>query len=91
MKDEIIIPSKLKNAHQDGNVVFFCGAGISVPAGYPSFKKLTESILDKNPVIDDAVIQRAIKEHRYDDVLAILEHTTNRKRPLRNGVISLER
>ena len=27
------IPERLLEAHEDGHVVFFCGAGISYPAG----------------------------------------------------------
>ena len=29
------IPDALLQAHKDGRVVFFCGAGISYPAGLP--------------------------------------------------------
>ena len=32
------IPDALLQAHEDGRVVFFCGAGISYPAGLPGFK-----------------------------------------------------
>ena len=29
------IPEQLLQAHEDGQIVFFCGAGISYPAGLP--------------------------------------------------------
>src|SRR2546426_11800874 len=34
------IPSELLEARDRGNVVFFCGAGVSRPAGLPSFPEL---------------------------------------------------
>lgn len=36
------IPDELLQAHEEGRVVFFCGAGISYPAGLPGFKGLVE-------------------------------------------------
>jgi NAD-dependent SIR2 family protein deacetylase len=38
------IPNTLLQAHKEGRVVFFCGAGISYPAGLPGFKKLIDNI-----------------------------------------------
>lgn len=38
------IPDELLQAHEEGRVVFFCGAGISYPAGLPGFKGLVEQI-----------------------------------------------
>ena len=40
------IPDALLQAHEEGRVVFFCGAGISYPAGLPGFKGLVEQIYD---------------------------------------------
>src|SRR3546814_8229831 len=40
-----IFPEHLRRALEDGVVVFFCGAGVSVPAGLPSFKGLVEDVL----------------------------------------------
>ena len=37
------IPDALLQAHEEGRVVFFCGAGISAPAGLPLFQKLGSS------------------------------------------------
>jgi len=44
------IPEELINAHADGRVVFFCGAGISVGAGYPLFWKLVDELKQENPI-----------------------------------------
>ena len=38
------IPDALLQAHEEGRVVFFCGAGISYPAGLPGFKGLVDEI-----------------------------------------------
>lgn len=42
------VPENLIAAHEEGKVVFFCGAGISMSAGLPSFRKLAETIIDNN-------------------------------------------
>ena len=38
------IPEGLLQAHEDGRVVFFCGAGISYPARLPGFKGLVQRL-----------------------------------------------
>lgn len=40
------IPEALLEAHEEGRVVFFCGAGISYHAGLPGFKGLVDKIYD---------------------------------------------
>ena len=39
------IPSELLDARDRGNVVFFCGAGVSRPAGLPSFSELARRVM----------------------------------------------
>lgn len=41
------IPETLLEDRDNGNVVFFCGAGISRPAGLPGFIELAEQVLDE--------------------------------------------
>jgi NAD-dependent SIR2 family protein deacetylase len=41
------IPERLLQAHEDGRVVFFCGAGISYPAKLPDFTGLVSGIFSK--------------------------------------------
>ena len=41
------IPERLLEAHEEGEVVFFCGAGISYPAGLPGFKGLVDELYDR--------------------------------------------
>jgi hypothetical protein len=38
------VPEALLQAHEEGRVVFFCGAGISYPAKLPGFKGLVDKI-----------------------------------------------
>lgn len=45
MTDRLIIPKKLEKAIQNNNLVFFVGAGCSIPLGFPSWKDLTIKIL----------------------------------------------
>ena len=41
------IPEQLLRDHSEGRVVFFCGAGISYPAGLPVFRGLVEEVYAK--------------------------------------------
>ena len=50
------IPERLLQAHEDGGVVFFCGAGISYPAGLPGFEGLVDKLYGRlAPVPDEAL------------------------------------
>ena len=75
-----LIPESLRRVHEAGELVFFCGAGVSKPAGLPAFRGLVRNILtDMLPAIDgqpesmEALAWRAFKDHRYDEALGILE------------------
>lgn len=39
------IPLELLEARDRGEVVFFCGAGVSMPAGLPSFRDLARNVV----------------------------------------------
>ena len=41
------IPISLIQAHKEGKVVFFCGAGISLDSGLPTFNDIVQKIKDK--------------------------------------------
>jgi tetratricopeptide (TPR) repeat protein len=45
MTDKLIIPKKLEEAIRNNKLVFFVGAGCSIPLGFPSWKDLTLNIL----------------------------------------------
>ena len=75
------IPERLMQAHEDGHVVFFCGAGISYPADLPGFAGLVNKIylrLKITPdsrlyITPDPVQAAAIKAKRYDTAVGLLE------------------
>lgn len=75
------IPDALLQAHEEGRVVFFCGAGISYPAGLPGFKELVEKIYDIVGEHRTAIEDRAFQHRQLDATLDILEHRLRGGRP----------
>ncbi len=67
------VPERLVQAQEEGNVVFFCGAGVSYPAGLPDFKGLVKALYSELGESFDAVEQTAFKENRFDSVVYLLE------------------
>ncbi|MGH2442610.1 MAG: SIR2 family protein [Chloroflexota bacterium] len=67
------IPDDLLEAHEQGRVVFFCGAGVSYPAGLPSFRRLTQLIIAEIGATLNSTQQAAFDADRFDTVLDLLE------------------
>ena len=67
------IPERLLQAHEDGQVVFFCGAGISYPARLPGFAGLVDRVYANLAVQPDPEQQAAIKSKRFDTAIGLLE------------------
>ena len=67
------IPESLLHAHEEGNAIFFCGAGISYPAGLPLFEGLVNDIYDSIGEVRSPTEEEAFKECRYDATLHLLE------------------
>ena len=68
------IPERLLQNHEDGKVVFFCGAGISYPAGLPGFRNLVEQVYDNLGFQPRSQIQQvAFKNNQYDIAISLLE------------------
>jgi SIR2-like protein len=67
------VPERLLQIHEEGRVVFFCGAGISYPAGLPSFEGLARRLYDNLGMTPDSVQQAALNAHQYDTAIALLE------------------
>lgn len=67
------IPERLLQAHEDGRVVFFCGAGISYPAGLPSFRGLVDCIYKNLGAIQTPIEKQAYENKQYDTMLGQLE------------------
>lgn len=66
------IPPRLLRDHQDGKVVFFCGAGISIKHGFPGFERLTKTIFRKVGKVESPEQKRAMNEGRFDLALQSL-------------------
>jgi hypothetical protein len=67
------IPERLLQAHEDGRVVFFCGAGISYPARLRGFDWLTTRLFESLGETPDAVQRAAIKAGQFDTAIGLLE------------------
>lgn len=67
------IPAALLNEHEEGNVVFFCGAGISYSAGLMNFEELVEAIYRETKVPKNAIERQACESKQYDATLGLLE------------------
>ncbi|ACE85827.1 anti-phage defense-associated sirtuin Dsr1 [Cellvibrio japonicus] len=67
------IPERLLQLHEDGRVVFFCGAGISYPAKLPGFSGLVNQLFQAVGKVPDAVEQAAIKAGQFDTAVGLLE------------------
>ena len=67
------IPERLLQAHEDGRVVFFCGAGVSYPARLPGFEGLVKKLYAALAITPNAVQQAAIKAKQFDTAIGLLE------------------
>lgn len=67
------IPDSLLQAHEEGRVVFFCGAGISYPARLPGFSGLVEKLYRALGVTPNPVQISAIQAGQYDTAIGLLE------------------
>jgi hypothetical protein len=67
------IPSALLQAHEDGDLVFFCGSGISYPAGLPGFKGLVEGIYRLTGTEPTDIERQAFDRGQFDVTLDQLE------------------
>lgn len=63
------IPDELLQAHEEGRVVFFCGAGISYPAGLPGFKGLVKKIYRLTGTTFSEIEQEAFGRGQFDATL----------------------
>jgi hypothetical protein len=67
------VPERLIRAHEEGNVVFFCGAGISYPAGLQSFTWLVDRLYERLHRVRKGPEAVAYQDKRFDAVLTLLE------------------
>lgn len=81
------IPLELIEAQENSKLVFFCGAGVSYPAGLPDFRGLVEGVYSGIPDIADELEEQAIKAGYYDRALGLLENRKG-KSLVRHQIIS---
>ena len=67
------IPDALLQAHEEGRVVFFCGAGISYSARLPGFAGLVDKLYSTLGVTPNAVQKAAIQTGQFDTAISLLE------------------
>ncbi|MBF0459864.1 MAG: SIR2 family protein [Magnetococcales bacterium] len=67
------IPERLLQAHENGQVVFFCGAGVSYPAGLCGFDDLVKEIYAGLHEEQDDIEQAAFRVGQFDTVIGLLE------------------
>ena len=80
------IPDELLREHEEGNVVFFCGAGISCNAGIPTFNGLTKQVANKLQLFEEK-IKKNFSDGRFDYALGKLEQLAlGGKRAVREAI-----
>lgn len=67
------IPLEVLEAQEAGRLIVFCGAGISYPAGLPSFSQLVDDVYASLPAVKKDGEVAAIKAGLYDRALNLLE------------------
>ena len=84
------IPVCLLNELDDGNVVFFCGAGVSMGPGsdLPNFECLVDHVYSHHHLQRDAAEQAALSRCEFDKALGLLARSERLgERQLRRTVI----
>lgn len=67
------IPNKLREELADGKVIFFCGAGVSAPAGLPMFSGLVDQVWNEIGLPREGLALNAYKSGQYDKVFDLWE------------------
>ncbi len=71
------IPMEVLQALEDGALVFFCGAGVSKPAGLPLFGELVNAIYGCVHAEMTGLEKKASDNGEHDRVLTLLERRVN--------------
>ncbi len=86
------IPLEVIEAQESETLIFFCGAGISYPAGLPGFSGLVEKVYEGLGEEKKDLESEAIKNKLYDRALGLLEariigHRNLKVNPVRKEII----
>jgi len=82
------IPDALLQAHEEGRVVFFCGAGISYPAGLKDFRWLVQQIYHLNHTVPLRAEKDAFERGHFDATLDLLERRLPGQRVAVRGALA---
>ncbi len=82
------LPTAFLDSILASEVVFLCGAGVSVPQ-MPSFEALVDQIYESLSVTRSSSERRAFAEGRYEEVLDSLERRLSNPSDVRNAVAEL--
>jgi len=80
------LPAKLLQLFEDGRVVLFCGAGVSMRAKLPSFAGLVDRVYERTKTQKDDLEAEELDRSNFDRVLGLLETRIGTKH-VRNAVI----
>lgn len=83
------LPPELFKAQEEGDLVLFCGAGISKPAGLPLFGELVERIYEELAEVPTQIENRLCRAGDYDRALELLERREIRVRDTLRGILTL--
>lgn len=73
------IPEAVWRALEDDKLIFFCGAGVSIGAELPDFKKLTKLVRESVGTIPkEGLVQAAFDNEAYDRAFTLLEEDGRR-------------
>jgi hypothetical protein len=70
------LPPEILQSLEDGSLVVFCGAGISIPAGLVSFRGLVEKVYQLTNQTMSEIEESEFSRDNFDRVLGLLEHRT---------------
>ena len=62
------IPDELLEARDRGNVVFLCGAGVSIPAGMPTFLDLAKKVVDELGAPPDSTLRQLLSFWNREEI-----------------------
>lgn len=80
------VPDRLVQSHEDGKVVFFCGAGISYPAGLPGFEGLAQRLFEDLGESPNSTEKAAFEEERFDVAIDLLERRIKNRPMVREKI-----
>lgn len=87
-----VFPEELLQAHEEGRLVLFCGAGISYYTGLPTFSRLVELAMEGCGIAFDRKerhhpLHRAFMDGKYDRALQMLEQAAPAMRTEVMGIL----